>query len=101
MPDRKAFYFDLAMLLAIVVVGMIAGSCTTTARKLALESEFNAGYAEAKYMLSRCLEQQTSEYSDLCAEESSGYEEMSPGDAHFHGVKCAVETINICMGVTE
>lgn len=44
-----------------------------------------------------CVDQQVSIYGDLCAESSSGYEDMSGPDAHFEGVKCAIESINICI----
>ena len=45
-----------------------------------------------------CIEQQRESYGDLCAEESSGYENMSGNDAHKQGVNCAVESIKICIG---
>lgn len=44
-----------------------------------------------------CVAAQVETYGDLCAESSSGYETMSGPDAHFEGVKCAVESINICI----
>lgn len=46
-----------------------------------------------------CLTQQTDLYGDLCAESSSGYEEMTGSDAHFDGVECAVRSIEACMGI--
>lgn len=46
-----------------------------------------------------CLSQQTDLYGDLCAESSSGYEEMTGSDAHFDGVECAVRSIKACMGI--
>lgn len=36
-------------------------------------------------------------YGDLCAESSSGYEDMTGSEAHFEGVKCASETIRWCL----
>lgn len=32
-------------------------------------------------------------YGDLCAESSTGYEDMTGQDAHYEGVKCAAESI--------
>ena len=48
-----------------------------------------------------CINDQLDLYGDLCAESSSGYEDMDPRDAHFEGVKCAAESIKICMGIKE
>lgn len=45
-----------------------------------------------------CLIQQFTDYDDLCKEESSGYESMSPSEAHFRGVLCAVESTQLCVG---
>lgn len=45
-----------------------------------------------------CVTDQVELYGDLCAEESSGYEYMSGKDAHFQGVVCAVDSIQICLG---
>lgn len=42
-------------------------------------------------------EDQVKNYGDLCAESSSGYESMKPREAHYEGVKCAVETILLCL----
>ena len=47
--------------------------------------------------LEQCVQQQVDQYFDICAEESSGYENMSGSEAHFTGVQCAVESIKICM----
>lgn len=35
---------------------------------------------------------QVDSYGDLCAESSSGYDDMNGSDAHFEGVKCASES---------
>ena len=48
-----------------------------------------------------CVNDQLDLYGDLCAESSSGYEDMDGTDAHFEGVKCAVESISICMGLNN
>lgn len=45
----------------------------------------------------QCLIDQVELYDDLCAEESTGYEVMTPKIAHRLGVKCAVETARICI----
>lgn len=39
-----------------------------------------------------CIKEQVEDYSDLCAESSSGYETMSPSDAHRAGVECAAQS---------
>lgn len=44
-----------------------------------------------------CLSQQVKFYGDLCNEESSGFEEMTGLDAHYQGVKCAVESTRACV----
>ena len=44
-----------------------------------------------------CLTDQDYLYSDLCAEESSGYERMHPEDSHYWGVKCAVDSAIMCL----
>lgn len=51
--------------------------------------------------LAQCIEDQIEAYGDLCAESASGYEEMSGSEAHYEGVKCAVEGIKICLGVEK
>lgn len=54
---------------------------------------FTAGFWTAPGPLERgaCVEEMIELYGDICAEESTGYEDMSPEDAHFAGVKCAAE----------
>lgn len=47
--------------------------------------------------LKECIDDQVDLYGDLCAESSSGYEEMSGSDAHFTGVECAVDSIKSCL----
>jgi len=44
-----------------------------------------------------CINDQVELYGDLCAESSSGYEDMTGHDAHYEGVKCAVESIKACI----
>ena len=44
-----------------------------------------------------CIDDQVRLYGDICAESSSGYEEMTGSEAHFAGVECAVETIRGCL----
>ncbi len=44
-----------------------------------------------------CTQVQIDYYADLCQESSTGYEDMSPGEAHFEGVKCASESIKECL----
>lgn len=46
----------------------------------------------------KCIEDQIETYGDLCAESASGYEEMRGSEAHYDGVRCAVEGIKICLG---
>lgn len=48
--------------------------------------------------INKCIEQLTDLYGDLCAESSSGYERMSGRDAHYEGVVCAAEYMQICKG---
>ncbi len=55
------------------------------------------GCVSPNHVLDACVLPQVSLYGDICAEDSSGYEEMSPSEAHFYGVKCAVESIQGCM----
>lgn len=50
-----------------------------------------------KSELVECLIQQEELYGDLCAESSSGYEDMTGNEAHYEGVKCAVESSIICL----
>jgi len=45
-----------------------------------------------------CVQDQLDLYGDLCAESSSGYEDMNGDDAHYEGVRCAVEGIFYCTG---
>lgn len=45
-----------------------------------------------------CITDQVDYYDDLCAESSTGYEEMLAIDAHYEGVKCAIETVLMCLG---
>lgn len=44
-----------------------------------------------------CILEQVKNYGDLCAESSSGYEQMSGKSAHFDGVNCAVQSIQLCL----
>lgn len=44
-----------------------------------------------------CLDEQVDLYGDLCAESASGYEDMTGSEAHLEGVKCAVESMKICI----
>lgn len=44
-----------------------------------------------------CISDQTELYGDICAESSSGYEDMTPIDAHYDGVECATETALMCL----
>jgi len=44
-----------------------------------------------------CLDQQIELYGDICSESSTGYEDMNGSDAHFEGVKCAVESVKGCV----
>lgn len=48
-----------------------------------------------------CIEMQTDLYSDICAESSSGYENMTGSDAHFDGVTCATESVKICLDIYQ
>lgn len=54
-------------------------------------------YEKLEIDIKECINQQIDLYNDLCIEESSGYEEMNGSDAHYEGVKCAVESINYCI----
>lgn len=47
----------------------------------------------------KCVAQQITLYGDLCAESSSGYENMSGSDAHYEGVVCAVESVKTCKAM--
>jgi len=47
--------------------------------------------------IAECIDQQVNLYGDLCAEESSGYEDMTPEAAHYQGVKCAVQSAKWCL----
>jgi len=44
----------------------------------------------------KCLDAAVDYYGDLGAESSSGYEEMTPSEAHFEGVKWAIEYAKGC-----
>lgn len=52
---------------------------------------------DKRLTVEQCIQQQVELYSDLCAEESSGYEEMDGPDAHFAGVKCATQAALWCI----
>ncbi len=60
-----------------------------------LVGQLPSAYNQTK--LNKCLNAQINNYSDLCAESGTNYEQMSGRDAHFDGVTCAVESIQICM----
>ena len=47
--------------------------------------------------LEQCLNDQVDLYYDLCGESANGYEHMDGAEAHFEGVKCAVEGVHYCM----
>lgn len=64
-------------------------------------SIMHSGLRKYTKEIRECIEDQLTTYGDLCAESSSGYEEMSGSDAHFDGVKCAAEGIKICLGSRE
>lgn len=51
----------------------------------------------SRAQVSACVDPHVDLYGDLCAESSSGFEDMSPSDAHFEGVKCAIESIQMCL----
>lgn len=55
----------------------------------------------SKTTVQDCIDQQIALYGDLCAESSSGYEDMTGSDGHFDGVKCAVESISACVADIE
>lgn len=44
-----------------------------------------------------CVTEQVMLYDDLCAESTTAYEIMSGTEAHFEGVRCAVEAIKLCQ----
>lgn len=48
-----------------------------------------------------CVSDQALLYGDICAEETSGYEDKTGTEAHYLGVRCAVETIAMCLDVDE
>ena len=48
-----------------------------------------------------CIADQVDDYSDLCAESSSGYEDMNGSNAHFEGVQCAVDSARACLEVVR
>lgn len=71
---------------------------------LALYIAFTLGWwaAEPDHdAIASCLYEQVAIYGDLCAESSSGYEDMSGSEAHFEGVKCAAEASRICAEVSR
>lgn len=51
----------------------------------------------AKAEINKCIADQVYLYGDLCAESSTGYEDMNGSDAHFEGVQCAAESIYYCV----
>lgn len=44
-----------------------------------------------------CVTSQIEIYGDLCAESGTGYETMTGSEAHFEGVRCAVDAIKACL----
>lgn len=54
----------------------------------------------AETKLESCLNAQIEIYGDLCGESTAYYDEMSADEAHFEGVKCAVQAIRVCMEST-
>jgi hypothetical protein len=47
--------------------------------------------------MERCLAMQVEQYGDICRESQQNFEGMDAFDAHFEGVKCAVESVRICL----
>lgn len=47
--------------------------------------------------LDQCVSAQVDLYGDLCAESSTGYEDMAGTEAHFEGARCAAESIQACV----
>lgn len=48
-----------------------------------------------------CILDQARLYGDICAESSTGYEDMSGSDAHQAGVWCAVRSAVYCLDATH
>ncbi len=59
---------------------------------------FIKGKQKGLMIMSDCLDVHVTDYKDLCNESSTGFEEMNAIDAHLEGVKCAVESIKMCLG---
>ena len=77
-----------AMIVALIFVSMAFGI-----QSLQLKHQTD--------LLEDCREQivaQEKVYGDLCAEESTGYEDMPGSEAHYFGVKCAVDSIVMVCG---
>lgn len=73
--------------LPLIITAFILQSCTS----------FRAGKKLERLQVDHCIDKQIESYDDLCAEESTGYEEMETWQAHRQGVKCASEAIKRCM----
>lgn len=58
---------------------------------------FIAGAEWQKEKTRGCVRSQIELYGDLCAESSTGYEDMEPSDAHRAGVKCSSESALMCL----
>lgn len=39
-------------------------------------------------------------YGDICAESSSGYEDMSGKEAHFEGAMCMADSVRRCVNLS-
>lgn len=48
-----------------------------------------------------CAEQQVELYEDVCGESGVGYEMLPAEEAHFEGVLCAVQSMKVCLGVSD
>ena len=47
----------------------------------------------------KCIDMVTNErwYGDICAESSSGYEDIDPSDAHYEGAMCMARRVQACL----
>lgn len=61
---------------------------------LGYQNNFHQEYRES---ISKCVSEQIDLYGDLCAESSTGYQDMDGSEAHYEGVLCGVESIQMCM----
>lgn len=78
------------MIRAIILVALVVSGCVSNSRMERI-------LWEKDDQVVACAMDQWKDYGDLCAESSSGYEQMDGTDAHYQGTMCGAMGVMYCL----